>query len=111
MVLPSDHPVTKLIIEDLHIGNAHSGQLSLMAKIRQRFWTAKWKTVVRGTFLQCITGSRSQLKFFSQIMSDQPVESNHSLTPESIFAGRCRFTTQDEVLCMLRNERGTYRVN
>lgn len=35
MLLPRDHPVTKLIITYLHVENAQIGQLSLMTKIRQ----------------------------------------------------------------------------
>ncbi|XP_062539042.1 uncharacterized protein LOC134207338 [Armigeres subalbatus] len=53
MVLPSKHPLTKLIAEHFHIALLHSGPRMTMATMRQEFWPLRAKDLVNSVCRKC----------------------------------------------------------
>ncbi len=55
ILLPTDSPFTKLVIENAHQTLLHSGVQSTLAQIRQRYWVPKGRVAVRRYLSKCIT--------------------------------------------------------
>lgn len=53
ILLPKDHHVTRLIVEDEHRRNAHVGQDTIFNNLRQRFWVIDGRTTVRRICINC----------------------------------------------------------
>ena len=79
IILPSDHHVTQLIIEDHHRKVGHCGMASTWTSLRQSFWILRGAVTVRKVLGKCILCQRRNSRPGSQIMSDLPVE---RLTPD-----------------------------
>jgi len=79
IILPSDHHVTQLMIEDHHRKVGHCGMASTWTSLRQRFWIERGAVTVRKVLGKCILCQRRNSRPGSQIMSDLPVE---RLTPD-----------------------------
>jgi len=79
IILPSDHHVTQLIIEDDHRKVGHCVMVSTWTSLRQSFWIVKGAATVRKVLGKCIIYQRWNSHPGSQIMSDLPVE---PLTPD-----------------------------
>ncbi|XP_037931020.1 uncharacterized protein LOC119665841 [Teleopsis dalmanni] len=47
MILPSNDPLVKLLVEKIHKVNYHCGAQALLAQVRQRFWPLKGKSSMR----------------------------------------------------------------
>ncbi|XP_073986089.1 uncharacterized protein [Rhodnius prolixus] len=52
-LLPSQHPLTALIIQDAHISNLHVGPAATHAFLRSRYWIVNGKNVVRRQLSAC----------------------------------------------------------
>ena len=53
LYLPSKHAFTKLVIEDTHLKTLHKGVTLTMAKIREKWWIEKLRTLVKGVLHKC----------------------------------------------------------
>ena len=47
IILPSNHPVVKLLIEDVHCRELHAGVECSLSVLRQKFWLIKGRSTVR----------------------------------------------------------------
>lgn len=72
IILPSNHHVTNLIIQDIHVQNYHSGIQSTLYALRHRFWVLDGKTQVRKILRKCIPCFRFQAKPVQYKMGDLP---------------------------------------
>ncbi|XP_076760954.1 uncharacterized protein LOC143429305 [Xylocopa sonorina] len=54
IILPQSHHITSLIIEQAHIRNLHSGILSTLHNIRQRYWPLDGRNQVRKIVRRCV---------------------------------------------------------
>jgi len=81
IILPSDHHVTQLIIEDHQRKVGHCGMASTWTSLRQSFWIVRGAVTVRKVLGKCILCRRRNSRPGSQIMSDLPVE---RLTPDKL---------------------------
>ncbi|XP_073979069.1 uncharacterized protein [Rhodnius prolixus] len=52
-LLPSQHPLTALVIQDAHISNLHVGPTATHAFLRSRYWIVNGKNVVRRQLGAC----------------------------------------------------------
>ncbi|XP_073995550.1 uncharacterized protein [Rhodnius prolixus] len=52
-LLPPQHPLTALIIQDAHISNLHVGPTATHAFLRSRYWIVNGKNVVRRQLAAC----------------------------------------------------------
>jgi len=78
IILPSDHRVTRLIIEDQHRKNGHRGMANTSTQLRQTYWIMKGTATVRKVLGKRVFCRRRNAKMSSQVMSDLPAK---TLTP------------------------------
>ena len=78
IILPSDHHVNRLIIEDQHRKGGHCGMANTWIQLRQTYWIVKGAATVRKVLGKCVFCRRRNAKLSSQVMSDLPAE---RLTP------------------------------
>ena len=57
-LLPSKHPLIKLIINMIHINQLHGGVNSVITAARQRYWIPSIRRVVRSLLKKCVTCKR-----------------------------------------------------
>ena len=69
IILPSNHPVIKLLIEDVHRCELHAGVEHTLSVLRQRFWLIKGRSTVRQTLRNCLICRHYQTKPFGQQMA------------------------------------------
>ena len=74
IILPKDHPVSKLIIQDIHETNLHSGREFTLSQLRQSYWIPRVKGVLRRVIHQCLYCKRQRVKPQAPLMSDLPLE-------------------------------------
>ena len=72
IILPSNHPVVKLLIEDVHRRELHAGVEHTLSVLRQRFWLIKGRSTVRRTLRNCLICRHYQTKPFGQQMAPLP---------------------------------------
>ena len=72
MILPSNHPVVKLLIDDVHCRELHAGVEHTLSVLRQRFWLIKGRSTVRQTVKNCLLCRHYQTKPFWQRMAPLP---------------------------------------
>ena len=70
--MPSNHPVVKLLIEDVHRRELHAGVEHTLSVLRQRFWLIKGRSTVRQTLRNCLICRHYQTKPFGQQMAPLP---------------------------------------
>ena len=58
LLLPRDHPVTPLIVDDAHRRVLHNGVRETLTEVRRKFWIVKGRSLVRGILHQCRTCRR-----------------------------------------------------
>ncbi|XP_071044575.1 uncharacterized protein [Parasteatoda tepidariorum] len=54
VILPSDHPVVKLLIINCHIELLHAGTTMIMSHLREKFWILKSRKTIRNCIRQCV---------------------------------------------------------
>jgi hypothetical protein len=79
ILLPNDHHVTKLIVEQAHVENLHSGAEGTLAALRQNYWIISPRSLIRQVIHRCNSCFRCNPKRVTQMMGDLPacrLESN-----------------------------------
>ena len=74
IILPSNHPVVKLLIEDVHCRELHADVERTLSVLRQKFWLIKGRSTVRHTVKNCLVCHHYQTKPFMQKMAPLPEE-------------------------------------
>jgi len=72
IILPSKHPVVKLLMEDVHRRELHAGVEHTLSVLRQRFWLIRGRSTVRETLRNCLICRHYQTKPFGQQMAPLP---------------------------------------
>ena len=72
ILLPSKHPVTALIIRDLHLKNLHEGSQGLLYTPRQKYWPIKGIQTVKSALKGCYICFRHHPTTSNQIMGNLP---------------------------------------
>ena len=72
IILPSNHPVVKLLIEDVHCRELHAGVECTLSVLRQKFWLIKGRSTVRQTVKNCLVCRHYHTKPFMQKMAPLP---------------------------------------
>ena len=65
IILPKEHGLTKLIVEQCHRKVLHSGLRATLAELRARFWVPKGRQVVKKIIRSCVTCKKSEGKSYS----------------------------------------------
>ena len=72
IILPSNHPVVKLLIEDVHCRELHAGVECTLSVLRLKFWLIKGRSTVRQTVKNCLVCRHYHTKPFMQKMAPLP---------------------------------------
>ena len=72
--LPSKHPLTNLIIQDVHSKIKHSGFKDTLTTIRERFWVPRGREVVKQILRKSATCRRVRAPYSPPPTSDLPME-------------------------------------
>ena len=64
IIIPRDHKLTKLIIEECHRKTQHSGIRATLGELRSRFWVPKGRQAVKKVLTECVTCKKAQGKPF-----------------------------------------------
>ena len=72
LLLPSKHPVTKLLIMDVHESVGHLGQEYVLTNLRQKYWIVKGRAAVRRVLGNCLTCRKQNATKGQQVMADLP---------------------------------------
>ncbi|XP_018368747.1 PREDICTED: uncharacterized protein LOC108764844 [Trachymyrmex cornetzi] len=72
VLLPTNHVLTRLIIQYYHKKNLHAGPQSTLAAVRQRFWPLAAKSVTRKIVRNCVTCFRTKPLMSQAKMGDLP---------------------------------------
>ena len=82
IILPKNHELTRLIIDNEHLKNLHAGPQLLLATLRQKYWIIGARNVIRQSLHKCVTCRRNKATSLQQIMGVLPKE---RVTPKKAF--------------------------
>ena len=74
IVLPSNHYVTRLIVQHYHVINGHCGFALLHSYLRQRFWILRATKTIKSILYSCFKCRRWFSRPFEQVMAPLPTD-------------------------------------
>ncbi|XP_077296689.1 uncharacterized protein LOC143918622 [Arctopsyche grandis] len=74
IILPSNHPLTRLIIKNYHLRHLHLGTQSLLNILRLRYWPIAGKSTVKGVLRECMVCFRANPLIRQRMMGNLPTE-------------------------------------
>ena len=80
-LLPTIHPVTRLIMEQAHRDTIHGGRDTTLARFRQRFWATQGSKVAEGVVGRCQLCILKRRKLIVQKMGQLPIERSKPVPP------------------------------
>ena len=72
MILPKDHPITRLLITDTHRRNGHVGQEHVLADLREKYWIVNGRSAVRYALRRCMICRIRRARHIYPYMADLP---------------------------------------
>ena len=72
MILPKNHCVADLILQDSHERLGHSGRNNVLSHVRQKYWIIDARSSIRRMLSQCTICRRQHGASRTQIMADLP---------------------------------------
>ena len=60
ILLPREHPLTTLVVQEAHVRVYHGGVKATLTDVRQRFWIVKGRSLTRCILHRCVTCRRHQ---------------------------------------------------
>ena len=87
-LLPKDHPVTTLIVRDVHVFLArHSGREHTLASLRRHYWIAAGRPLIDRILRTCLVCRRVNSKPLTQRQGELPVERISAGQPPFTYTG------------------------
>ncbi|UYV80693.1 hypothetical protein LAZ67_19001416, partial [Cordylochernes scorpioides] len=83
IILPHNHFVTELIVQQFHVEHLHSGLQLTLCAIRQKYWIPYGRILVKKLINRCMTCFKTKRQVSKQIMGDLPI---HRIIPSSRFS-------------------------
>ncbi|XP_071573556.1 uncharacterized protein [Temnothorax nylanderi] len=83
LVLPADHPFTRLVIAHEHRKQLHAGTQATLAAVRDKYWPLAARNSIKKHIRQCITCFKAAPRTSETIMSELP---SYRVTPSKPFA-------------------------
>lgn len=74
VILPKDHPLTRLIVHHHHCLMKHQNTNAIMSEIRQRFWIPNMRTLIKKAKLDCQDCKNRSAKPNPPMMSELPFD-------------------------------------
>ncbi|UYV69343.1 K02A2.6-like, partial [Cordylochernes scorpioides] len=83
IILPHNHFVTELIVQQFHVEHLHSGLQLTLCAIRQKYWIPSGRILVKKLINRCMTCFKTKRQVSKQIMGYLPI---HRIIPSSPFS-------------------------
>ena len=55
IILPANHPISRLILSEIHQNNFHAGREHCLSISRQKYWIVRGKNLARKIVKECFT--------------------------------------------------------
>ena len=72
ILMPKDHHVSRLLMENIHQQVGHSGRNYMLSQLRKRYWIPCANSLARKVISACVTCRRFQSALSTQKMADLP---------------------------------------
>lgn len=72
IIISKDHPLSSLLITDLHTKNAHVGRDHTLSLLREKYWVPNCRGLIRRILKICLYCKRRSLKPKNLLMSNLP---------------------------------------
>ena len=72
LILPKNHPVTRLLVNYYHLKYLHGGVQLINSAIKQTYWIIGAKSLILTEIRKCVTCARFRCEFSKQLMADLP---------------------------------------
>lgn len=82
LILPSEHRITELILQEEHLRLLHAPPNLLLAQVRRKFWPLRGRQLVKRTVRKCLTCAKARPMTINQVMAPLPPE---RVTPNQVF--------------------------
>ncbi|ODM87357.1 hypothetical protein Ocin01_19325, partial [Orchesella cincta] len=102
ILIPGNHPITKILIDYIHVNNSHCGVQTLLCIIRERFWITRARQNPRKAVSKCATCRRFTATRL--IPSEAPLPADREIREQL----RRRFRGEYLGLLLHRNKKGKY---
>lgn len=74
IVLPSRHPITKLVINAAHRRLLHAGALETLTELREKYWVVRGRQMVKKVLRKCVTCNRFNSRAATEPVAPLPRE-------------------------------------
>ena len=81
ILLPADHHLSKLIMQDLHIKSFHGGAERVLAESRQKFWIVRGRNLAKKIIRECTGCRKLHQQPHSTLMGNLPPERTRLFSP------------------------------
>ncbi|XP_037774396.1 uncharacterized protein LOC119570927 [Penaeus monodon] len=108
LILPKDHPVTALIVQDIHVFHArHSGREHTLAELRRKYWIVAGRPLVDRILRNCFTCRRVNSKPLTQSTRAVHIEPLKSLDASTFLNALMCFIARRGTPMKIYSDRGT----
>lgn len=74
VLLPRNHVVTKMIVEQYHQQHFHAGAQLILSLFRQKYWIVNGRSYIRRILNDCVLCKRLKKQTCQQLMGELPIE-------------------------------------
>ncbi|XP_032687426.1 uncharacterized protein LOC116851764 [Odontomachus brunneus] len=71
-IVLKDHPLVRMIITDTHRRTLHAGSQLTLARIREKFWILRARSLVRAVLYKCVPCTRERAQIHTELMGNLP---------------------------------------
>ncbi|XP_029172121.1 uncharacterized protein LOC114941332 [Nylanderia fulva] len=71
-IVLKDHALVRMIIMDTHRRMLHAGSQLTLARIREKFWILRARSLVRAVLYKCVSCTRERAQIPNELMGDLP---------------------------------------
>ncbi|XP_011858860.1 PREDICTED: uncharacterized protein LOC105556384 [Vollenhovia emeryi] len=71
-IVLKDHPLVRIIIMDTHRRSLHAGSQLTLARLREKFWILRARSLVRAVLYSCVPCTREKAQIPTELMGDLP---------------------------------------
>ena len=74
IILPKNHPLLALLVQDTNVRNCHSGRDLSLGLIREKFWIVHTKSLIKKVLFNCHYCKRQRFLLKASLMSELSIE-------------------------------------
>jgi Integrase zinc binding domain len=83
-MLPANHTVMDLLIQDTHLRLHHAGVRATLAELKERFWPIRCRQQVKRVLRKCVICQKLQSRPFDEVAAPLPLDRTRQAAPFEI---------------------------